>query len=81
MAVLQFKVLSGDPIQNLSAWLNGELYSVRLVYNSRSETWTMSLYSGDSTALIEGYKLTPDWKPMRNILVANLPDGSFSVME
>jgi|SRR5690625_2111253 len=62
MAIFRSNIsLHNFPYYSSTAVLEGELYIVELYFHERTQSWAINLLSGDSTPIVMGQRLSPEY--------------------
>lgn len=80
MAMSEISVRTGVVVQENLVSLSREQFRARIVYNARVDRYFMDLLDYSGNVLIQGFKLTANWNPFRNILVEGLPEGRIVIL-
>lgn len=66
------------PKQNLTVILSGSRFRLRVLWNTREECWTLSLYTDAGVAIVTGCKIVVGWAPFKgHERTEGFPDGKF----
>lgn len=74
--------LNSSPEQIFDISISGSIYSLRVIYNTRSKVWTADIYRGSTTfisglTLVGGVDLSAHLNiPIKNLYLVNLEDSS-----
>lgn len=66
-----------DPSHELSIVLNGISYTLKFIWNTRFEYWSMNISDRDKNPIIQGIKIVPNYALIDQITIVNIPNGDF----
>ena len=78
MATFTIPTSSGEdaePNYTLEVELDGVLFRLELLFNSRQQTWFMNLLDANGTMLRAGLPLLSGWPPLIRMSQISRPDG------
>jgi len=69
------------PSQVMRIALSRERFQLRFDWNTREESWYMSIYKDSKTPILYNAKILPGWIPFRKFTVEGQPQGVFAVVD
>lgn len=81
MAIIEIPVDPSIFSQKFDISLDGTLYTLRFFWNIRQQTWQLDILQSDSTPLVRGIKIVPDWMPVFRYKIIGFPPGDFMVVD
>ena len=76
MAIVQIPVDKNSPDQKFSIDLEGTVYVFRLIWNSRTGRWALSILEEDETPIIAGVAVVGDFDLLKPYADPRLPPGA-----
>ena len=61
--------------------LDGTIYGLTFMWNTREEAWFLSVADADGVALVSGVKLVADWQLFQSVSNASMPPGEMVAVD
>lgn len=81
MSSVQIPVDRNSPDQKFSIDLEGTVYVLRLIWNSRTGRWALSIFEEDETPIITGIAVVGNFDLLKQYSDPRLPPGTIYVAD
>ena len=81
MAVYEIPTTVESPAYEQQSELDGELYTLELLWNERDAAWYLSVGDIAGALIASGIKLVPNWPLLRKVVDARRPAGEIMALD